>query len=284
MAMWKRLPQLKRVKKPVFILSTGRSGTTILGIVMSMHRDIGFLNEPKALWHSVYPLEDFIGNYSRGCAYVRLNETNVSAEVRSAAHRLLGAYLRVAGARRVLDKADWVFRVPFLRAIFPDAKFVFLVRNGWDTCRSVDAWSKNKTVRLNGETHDWWGADDRKWHLLYDQVIAEDARFAHTGNRLRSCRRHSDRAVMEWVVTMAKGLELAQVMPNSLFTLKFEHLMANPTNVLKELVEFCELPPDPKLIEYGSRVLTPLPPRERFEVDEAIRAPFEETLRAFGYS
>jgi hypothetical protein len=73
-------------------------------------------------------------------------------------------------------------------------------------------------------------------------------------------------------------------MPNSLFTLKFEHLMANPTNVLKELVEFCELPPDPKLIEYGSRVLTPLPPRERFEVDEAIRAPFEETLRAFGYS
>ena len=105
MAVWKRLPPLKRVEKPIFILSTGRSGTTILGLVMSMHREIGFLNEPKALWHSVFPFEDFIGNYSRGQAYVRLTETMASAEVRSAAHRLLGAYLRVAGARRVLDKA-----------------------------------------------------------------------------------------------------------------------------------------------------------------------------------
>ncbi len=51
----KTLPQIKKVKKPIFIIGMGRSGTTILGVVMSMHRDVGFLNEPKALWHSIYP-------------------------------------------------------------------------------------------------------------------------------------------------------------------------------------------------------------------------------------
>ena len=83
---------------------------------------------------------------------------------------------------------------------------------------------------------------------------------------------------------MAKGLELAQEMPDCVLTVKYESLVANPTDVLQKLEAFCELPPDPKLIEYGARVLSPLPPRERFEVDEAIREPFEDTLRALGYS
>ena len=43
-AVEKHLPRLRRVEKPVFILGTGRSGTTILGIVLSMHREVGFLN------------------------------------------------------------------------------------------------------------------------------------------------------------------------------------------------------------------------------------------------
>ena len=57
----KRLPQFRQVKQPVFILGTGRSGTTILGLILSLHRDVGFLNEPKALWHSVNPADDLIG-------------------------------------------------------------------------------------------------------------------------------------------------------------------------------------------------------------------------------
>lgn len=60
----KALPALKSVRKPIFITGMGRSGTTALGIAMSMHRDIGYMNEPKALWHTAYPYEDVIGHYS----------------------------------------------------------------------------------------------------------------------------------------------------------------------------------------------------------------------------
>jgi len=50
----KKLPQIKKVERPIFILGTGRSGTTVLGIVFSMHNQVGFLNEPKALWHEIF--------------------------------------------------------------------------------------------------------------------------------------------------------------------------------------------------------------------------------------
>ena len=43
-------PFVRKVKQPIFILGTGRSGTTILGVTLAMHRAVGFLNEPKALW------------------------------------------------------------------------------------------------------------------------------------------------------------------------------------------------------------------------------------------
>ena len=111
-AIEKRLPQIRRVEKPVFILGTGRSGTTILGVVLSMHREVGFLNEPKALWHAIFPEEDVIGNYSRGKAKYRLSVSDATMEVKRNAHRLYGAYLASVCSRRLVDKyPELIFRV-----------------------------------------------------------------------------------------------------------------------------------------------------------------------------
>ena len=118
-SLQKRLPQFKKVEKPIFILGTGRSGTTILGLVLSMHRDVGFLNEPKAIWHSIYPYEDVIGSYSRGAAYYRLTESNVDASIKRNAHRIFGTYLTSVFSHRVVDKyPELIFRASFIKAIF----------------------------------------------------------------------------------------------------------------------------------------------------------------------
>ncbi len=177
-ALEKRMPRLRTVKKPVFIIGTGRSGTTILGIILSMHRDVGFLNEPKALWHAINPDEDLVGSYSRGPARYRLGAEDVTSEMISVAHRIYGAYLFSTLSSRVVDKyPELVFRVPFVRSLFPDARFLFLVRNGWDTCHSIDLWSKRLGSQDGDEKQDWWGADNRKWKLLVEQVAADDPDF-----------------------------------------------------------------------------------------------------------
>jgi predicted ATPase len=189
-----RLPQLRKVEKPIFIIGMGRSGSTILGMLMSMHRDVGYLNEPKALWHAVYPHEDIHANYSKGPARYSLDESAATEEVRRRAHRLLGAYLWAVASSRVVDKyPELVFRVPFVRAIFPDARFIFLVRNGRDTCRSINQYVEQKGIQKpDGGTQNWWGANTRKWELMLKQLVPKEEALADIlrGRRVKPSHRY----------------------------------------------------------------------------------------------
>jgi hypothetical protein len=283
-ALVKLLPQLKKVEKPIFILGTGRSGTTILGKVLSLHPHVGFLNEPKALWHAVFPEEDLIGSYSRGLAHYRLGAEDVTPSVRRAAHRLYGYCLALTRSRRILDKyPEMIFRVPFVLAIFPDAKLIFLTRNGWDTAHSIAAWSRCEGEQVGEETHDWWGANRRKWHFLVEQVVGTDPTFSEARAKIAELSRQADMATVEWIATMREGLRLMQSGPKLLHQIYYEELTAHPEHTLKKLLTFCELPEDTALLSYAQRVLVPVPPKQPFAMPPTIEALFFETMQALNY-
>lgn len=283
-ALETRLPQLKEVESPIFIVGTGRSGSTILGMLMSMHHEVGFLNEPKALWHAVHPGEDVLGHYSRGPARYHLDESDATKNVRRKAHRLFGAYLRVVSSKRVVDKhPELIFRVPFVQAIFPDAKFVFLVRNGWDTCYSIDRWSDRLGERTNGEVHDWWGADNRKWRLMLDELVPREKAFAGVAHAVRGLTRHTDMAAVEWVITMREGLRQMERNEDRMHMIRYEALIEDSRGELSRLLDFCELPDDQVFLRFAEEKLTFNERRAPFELDPVVRKPFEETMRMLGY-
>jgi hypothetical protein len=283
-AIVKRLPQLKKVEKPICILGTGRSGTTILSKVLSMHPYVAFLNEPKALWHAVFPEEDLIGSYSRGPACYQLGAEDATLKVHRAAHRLYAYCLALTGSRRILDKyPEMIFRVPFVRAIFPDAKLIFLVRNGWDTVHSIAAWSRREGEQVGEETRDWWGANRRKWHLLVEQVVSTDPSLSEVYPEVARLTRHEDMAAVEWVVTMREGLHLMQSMPGLIHKVHFEDLMTQPENTLKRVLVFCDLPEDAILLSYALRMLSPPPHRQPFDLHPAVQALFLETMKELRY-
>jgi hypothetical protein len=245
---------------------------------------VGFLNEPKALWHSVFPEEDVIGSYTRGPARYRLDETHAGQQVIDNAHRLFGAYLRAVMSKRVVDKyPELVFRVPFVKCIFPDAKFLFLVRNGWDTCASIDKWSRRLGVEDAGETHDWWGADNRKWHLMIDELIAPDPMFAGLTEHIRSLSDHSNMAAVEWIVTMQEGLRRQKADPGSVHMIRYEDMVERPDDELGQVLQFCGLQADPVFMDYAKKTLRPAPMHEPFELDEKVAPLFEQTMRDLGY-
>lgn len=280
----KRLPQLKTVEKPIFIVGTGRSGSTILGVVLSMHEDVGFLNEPKALWHSIYPEEDLVGTYSRGAAKYRLEAEDVTEKIARSARKLYGAYLTAVASSRVVDKyPEAIFRIPFILKIFPDAKFIFLVRNGWDTCHSIDRWSKRLGVEVKAETHDWWGVNNRKWNLLVDLLVATDPKLKEILPEIKNCDRHSDMAALEWIVTMQEGLRLLKEYPESIYMLRYEDLVTTPESTLTKLLEFAELPRDRKFFDYATQILSPPAEKKPFLLNSAIRPFFDETMALLGY-
>ena len=273
------------VEKPIFILGTGRSGTTILGIVLSMHREVGYLNEPKAIWHLIHPHEDIIGNYSRTEAVYRLTAEDATAEMRQRAAQMFGAYLSTVRARRLVDKyPELIFRVDFVREVFPDARFIFLARNGWDTCRSIATWSERLGVAVKGEQHDWWGVADRKWQLLVAQLVKRDPLFSGCADEIERFDRHLDRAAVEWIVTMREGLRLMETAADVVHAVRFETLTARPAETIAALCEFCELPRDETFEAYAEETLHPVPAREPFDVHPKIAPMFYETMKEMGYS
>ena len=280
----KRLPRLKSVEKPIFIVGTGRSGSTILGKVLSMHRDIGFLNEPKALWYTIFPEEDVNGHFSRGPALYRMGAHDVTPSIQQAAHRLFGTYLAITGSRRVLDKnPEVVFRIPFVKTIFPDAKFIFLVRNGWDTISSITTWSRRYGKQVNGDIEDWWGVNQRKWRFLVEQLVTTEPLLSQSYEQIKTFTRHEDMAAVEWVLTMQEGLRMMGSLPDSIFLVRYEEVTAHPKKALQKLLAFCELPDDPVFLAYAQQVLEPVPHKGPLALPSAIEDPFFETMRAIDY-
>lgn len=53
------------VSSQILFLGIGRNGTTILAVVLSIHKTIEFMNGPKALLQSIRRDEDLIESYSR---------------------------------------------------------------------------------------------------------------------------------------------------------------------------------------------------------------------------
>ena len=275
----------KPVEKPIFILGTGRSGTTILGIVLSMHKEVGYLNEPKAIWHLIHPHEDIIGNYTRADANYRLTAEDATDDMRHRAAQMFGAYSTATRSKRIVDKyPELIFRLDFVRTLFPDARFIFLVRNGWDTCHSIANWSQRLSVEINGEKHDWWGVNDRKWRLLVEQLVKTDPVFAEIADEVKHLDRHLDRAAIEWTVTMQEGLRLLQESPDCIHLLRFEDLTAEPDEALDKLCSFCELPPDNTFREYARQTLYPVPARKSFDLHPKIATVFHDAMEQLRYN
>lgn len=277
------LPLAKRVVKPIFIIGTGRSGTTILGITLSIHNDIGFLNEPKALWSYLHNEEDVIGNYQKKTGRYRLTAEDASNKLIQKAHRIYGNYLRFGCALRVVDKyPELIFRTKFVTAIFPDARFLFIYRNGHDTCHSIQNWSERLGKQVQGKTHDWWGRDNRKWELLCDQLVADDDALGAYVEEIRQYNNHEYRAAVEWIITMKEGLALTAQESACVMGVRYEDYVSSPTTRM-QVLKFCDLNADTTFEHFCETVLKAPKAKPALELPEIIQGEFQRVTKLLGY-
>lgn len=280
------LPQLKSVRKPIFIIGMGRSGSTILGKTLSMHREVGFLNEPKLIWFTVDSRDDINGNFSQGLAQFRLTADDALPERKRTIERIYGFYCAATGATRIVDKyPEMIFRIPYLQELFPDARFVFLVRNGWDSIYSVAAWSKRNSRRAGGIVEDWWGTDRRKWKLMVDQLVSSHPLLsAEHRAEIAQFIRHEDMAAVEWTLSSLEGLEWLKRSSDIVHLIRYENLTEKPTETLKALLGFCELSDDSIFLDYARQTLVPgRTHNEPTRLSPAIQPLFLQTMAEFGY-
>jgi hypothetical protein len=125
----------------VFLIGSPRSGTTILENILECHPQIAGWYEPYYLWEKYFPAQK---------DDVWLQE-DIPNSVTNKIHQAFHLYSRKSGKRIVLDKLPThAFNLPVLNAVFPDAKYIHIIRDGRDVTLSINKeWNKRRRMVEN---------------------------------------------------------------------------------------------------------------------------------------
>lgn len=262
----------KDVDRPIFIVGIGRSGTTLLGRILAAGPRVGYLKEPKALWHAALDDEDISGFYSSTGRFV-LGTDDATAGVRERVRSMYNWYAALSGSNRLVDKyPEMTYRLPFIRALFPDAKIVAIVRRPEAVIRSIVRYS----AEMEDDRGNWWGVDDRKWTNMATQLLSSDRPVEIPPHVNARTIDPAERARTEWVLGatyLAAGAESIDHL------IRYEDLLAAPGTTLERLCEVCELDGE-RISAYGAATIgNPKTSASAEDVDSSL----DHLVRRLGY-
>jgi len=119
---------------PIILFGNFRSGTTMLHKLISLHPDVVPLYEPVGLWLSADPKR----------SHDEFDEKDATDPVKRYIRNKFLNYQQQHENRIVVEKTPHnILRIPYVRAIFPEARFVYIVRNPLSFVSSVELkWQK----------------------------------------------------------------------------------------------------------------------------------------------
>ncbi len=218
-----------KLHRPTFVIGAPRSGTMLLYSILRSSKDLTHWRPSEA--HEVWEADYHPA--LRGWESNVLDASDVTPE---AAARIRRTFFLVAGNnRRFIDKTPRnVLRVPFVDAIFPDALFVFLQRDGRDNVNSlINAWRspRYRTYRLE-QPHSIPGVDPEWWKFVLYPGWRDDL----TGPLEVVCAR-------QWVISNEFILRAFDSVERERWTrIRYEDLVERPVKETERLMEFLELP------------------------------------------
>jgi len=127
------------MKPPIIIFGNTRSGTTIVQKVMSTHPDIVQWYEPRTLWLYSDPHR----------RHDEFDESDATEKVKRYIRAQFLKFQKQHGNRVVMEKTPAnILKIPYVRAIFPEATFLFIVRNPFSFISSVEMkWQRPVTSK-----------------------------------------------------------------------------------------------------------------------------------------
>ncbi len=278
-------------KAPIILIGAQRSGTTWFGQVLAKHPQLAYWPEPRHIW-------------TWGHAY-RSNDllTAADASPRIARHiqRTVDQYVRDQGKDRLVEKTPSnCLRIPFIKAIFPDVKFLFIVRDGRSVIRSTSeimqgGVSRNRVlIRMLGTPPwEWPAYAGHAGSIIARRIRRQPLRFwgPRPPGWKEWVREYPLEVVLakQWAATIARAHEdVLALAPTDAYVFKYEDLMTRPCEIMTELLDYAELSNAQHMIDHVVNTVDPARQHKwRDEIDdetlELIRPHMEPTLKHLGY-
>jgi sulfotransferase family protein len=240
-----------------FIVGSGRSGTTLLRLMLGQHPDLAIppesyfpismrYREPRYRSGGGFDLDRYADDLLRNVRFRdwELEESTVrerlaglrSIDWAEAIRRTFELYAEREGKPRYGDKTPWfILRIEELSALFPEARFVHLIRDGRDVSLSIRemSWGPSRTPALA----EFWA------------------------KRIRTGRR--------------AGLAVG---PERYMELRYEDLVDQPARELVRVCAFLELDFREAMLDYADRAPSAVLSRER-EQHRNLAKPVTRGLR-----
>lgn len=246
--------------RPVFVLGSGRSGTTLVGELLGQHEDVVYLNEPRGLWN----LDPQTNVWRPGPGRIVLTASDLTPEMADGLRRRFADTVAVSAATRIVEKTPInSFRVGYLDALCPDARFLHVVRDGRDVAESIarrasgptrtGRWRTRLTRRPRPATGDlWYGASDAKWRQLHALADTEGIEVDADGADMFT------RGLVEWrlAVTYARR-SLTALGPGRSTELRYEDLLERPRPSMSATLEALDLAPSNAVLDAAERRVQP---------------------------
>lgn len=218
----------KELDRPIFIIGAPRSGTSMLFAILRASSQLAYWpGEAHEVWEADH--HPALQGWSS-------NELGAEDPDDAAAARIRRSFFLVTGSsKRLIDKTPRnALRVPFIDAVFPDARFIYLQRDGRDNVNSlINAWRtpRYRTYRLP-EPHRIPGVDPQWWKFTLYPGWREDT----TGPLEVVCAK-------QWKLSNDFALAaLDGIAAERRERVRYEDLAADPEDEVGRLLGFLELP------------------------------------------
>lgn len=220
---------------PVFIIGSGRSGTTLLGDMFARHPKVKYIYEPYDLWAAVHPATDFLQLYKRGEHHCMLDAGAVTMETRIRFQRLMKPRRSLILVEKTPINA---LRLGFLDAIAPSARFVHIMRDGVEVARSIERIaSVALPMAFRPPMNEWWGVDDAKWAALAQDGSAS----GYYPTEVSQLVTDAQRGAYEWLLSMLEVDRWRTQLGSRLIEVRLDDLISEPREMLKSVVEALDL-------------------------------------------
>lgn len=240
-----------KIEQPIFIIGTGRCGSTIFHRMFSKQPNVAWLSSlcdrfphkpeinkyitnamdnsivNKCLAPKIRPGEcyEFWETHCKGFRHPcrDLIPEDVTNKVRKNVINALERTLSKKRYRLLMKITGWP-RIGFLHELFNDAKFIHVVRDGRAVVNSLI-------------TRDWWwgwrGPQNWRWGELTPAQKEEWEKFNQSFIAL---------AAIQWKILMdAVEKSKKYINENNFLEIQYEELCTSPISVFKKAADFCDL-------------------------------------------